>query len=115
MLVEKGPRVQRDEQGRSAAIYRWNPGVASRSLGGTAFVLLNGCMVSLNAVGTHIWELCQSGSNPAQLAAAITERFDATADVAARDVMQFLAILVSKELLVIDGQAATKDSTGDEQ
>ena len=49
----------------------WNQRVACRTIKSTAFVYVGGRMVSLNEVGTRIWELFKDGATLASVSAAI--------------------------------------------
>jgi len=81
-------------------IYAWNPKVATRTLEGTAFVLLEGRMISLNAVGTRIWELCKSGASLPSIVASIIAEFDTVEEIARRDAEAFLAALTERGMLL---------------
>ena len=85
-----------------SAIYAWNPKVASRTLDDTAFVLLQSSMVSLNDVGTYLWEHFKKGSTVEEAVTAIVSEFETTDDVARKDIVEFVNSLLNKNLLVID-------------
>lgn len=80
-------------------IYCWNPKVATRTLDGTAFVLLNSRMVSLNPVGTCVWDLLRDGSSVHQVAEIIAQEFDTTLRIASRDTAAFVEGLLQRRLL----------------
>lgn len=79
----------------------WNPKVASRTLEDTAFVLVHGRMVTLNSVGTRVWELFERAATPRQVSAAIEREFETTAEQALSDVQSFAASLLERELLIL--------------
>jgi hypothetical protein len=84
------------------AIYAWNPKVASRTLDDTAFVLLQSSMVSLNDVGTYLWEHFKKTSTVEEAVTAVVSEFETTDDVARKDIVEFVNSLLNKNLLVID-------------
>lgn len=84
------------------ASYAWNPKVASRTLDDTAFVLLQSSMVSLNDVGTYLWEHFKKGSTVEEAVTAVVSDFETTDEVARTDIVEFVDSLLNKNLLVID-------------
>ena len=83
-----------------ASQFRWNPRVATRTLDHTAFVLLQSRMVSLNEVGTFLWEHYKQASSVDAAVEAVVNSF-ATPDSDARpDVVEFTRELLNKDLLV---------------
>lgn len=86
----------------TAACYAWNPKVASRTLDDTAFVLLQSSMVSLNDVGTYLWEHFKTGSTIGEAVHAVVSEFETTDDVAHTDIVEFVDSLLNKNLLVVD-------------
>lgn len=80
--------------------YCWNDRVACRTLDGTAFVLLDSRMVSLNEVGTVVWEAFENGCTLNKAIDVIVARFDVIATVAESDVRLFVGDLVQRQLLV---------------
>ena len=85
-----------------SACYAWNPKVASRTLDDTAFVLLQSSMVSLNDVGTYLWEHFKTGSSVEEAVKAVVSEFETTDDVARKDIVEFVHSPLNKNLLVID-------------
>ena len=81
------------------AHFVWNPRVACRTLDETAFILLQSKMVSLNEVGTYIWEHFKNASTVAQAATAVEKEFDVASKIADRDVREFVETLLNKALL----------------
>ncbi len=84
----------------SGSAFRWNPRVASRTLKGTAFVLLNSRMLRLNEVGTRIWERFEHGATVQEVAAAVVDEFETTLAQAAPDIQELVAELVRKDMLI---------------
>ena len=82
--------------------YRWNPRVATRTYDGTAFILLDSRMVSLNEVGSRIWELCRDGAELDEVGRMIAQEFETTEDVARRDAEQFVTDLVARDMLLTE-------------
>ena len=54
----------------------------------------------LTVTGAHLWERLAGWSTPAELAAALVERFEVSSEIAAADVAAFLAQL--RELGAVD-------------
>lgn len=79
---------------------KWNSKVACRTLEGTAFILLKSRMVSLNEVGTFIWEQFEKGSTIEGVAAQVVKQFETSLDAARTDAREFVRALVEKEMLV---------------
>jgi hypothetical protein len=82
--------------------YRWNPAVATRTLDGTAFVLVHSRMVSLNDAGTRIWALCQGGATVDSVAQLLTSEYDVDLGRATGDAHSFLETLRERGMLVRD-------------
>ena len=81
-------------------VYRWHPKVACRTLDGTAFILADSRMLSLNPVGSRIWDLLETGATIADLSATIAGEFETTREVAAADISHFIDDLLTRQLLV---------------
>lgn len=79
---------------------KWNSKVACRTLEGTAFILLKSRMVSLNEVGTFIWEQFEKGTTIEGVAAQVVKQFETSLDAARTDAREFVRALVEKEMLV---------------
>ena len=80
--------------------WMWNPKVACRTLDGTAFILLNSRMLSLNEVGTFLWDRLENGANLDALVADVLSEFETTTEQARNDAQAFVHTLVEKELLI---------------
>ena len=80
--------------------WKWNPNVACRTLEGTAFILLNSRMLSLNEVGTFLWDRLENGSCVEALSAEVENAFDTTQEEAQGDTQVFVNTLIEKELLI---------------
>lgn len=81
--------------------YLWNPRVACRTLEGTAFVLMNSRLLSLNEVGTRIWGLLEKPHSVSEVTEQIVAEFDTDRDTALRDACAFVEQLVERHVLVI--------------
>ena len=81
-------------------VYRWNPKIACRTIEQTAFILFQSQMVSLNDVGSFVWEYFKEPSSIRNAVAAVTEEFETTPKEATNDVDAFVAQLVERQLLV---------------
>lgn len=69
-------------------------GQASRNVNGEALIVLTERrhLHRLNAVGTRVWECCDE-KRISEIVSAIVAEFEVDADVAARDVCEFLGSL----------------------
>jgi hypothetical protein len=56
-------------------------------------------VMGLNPVGSFVWGLLDGQRTPVQIAAAVADRFQITADRAAADVGAFLAALSARGLI----------------
>ena len=81
-------------------MWKWNPKVACRTLEGTAFILLNSRMLSLNEVGTFLWDRLEEGASLEHLIGDVLEEFDAEKTQAKEDAQVFVETLLEKELLI---------------
>ena len=81
-------------------VYGWNPKIACRTIEETAFILFKSRMVSLNEVGTFVWEYFREPSSLKDAVAAVSEEFETTPKEATNDVDAFVAQLVERQLLV---------------
>ena len=81
-------------------LYQWNPEIACRTLEETAFILHQSKMVSLNDVGTFIWECFKQACPISDVVAAVVDEFDTSHQEAQKDVEEFVAELLGQDLLV---------------
>ncbi len=93
-------------------VYGWHHRVACRTLEGTAFVLLSGRMLSLNAVGTRIWELFENGATVDDVAAQVVDEFETSLDVAKTDTENFVEQLLERDLLIIANKSNNTGQSG---
>lgn len=61
----------------------------------------NGTFYSTQKVGMRIWEMLQSGATFGDLCKSITDEFEVTPDIAARDISIFVAELDRNQLIQI--------------
>lgn len=82
-------------------------GQASRNVNGEALVVLTERrqLHRLNAVGTRVWEICDD-KRVSEIVDAIVAEFEVHADVAERDVCEFLENLSELGAVEIDSGAA---------
>lgn len=57
-------------------------------------------MLSLNDVGSRVWELFKDGATIQSVILAIVDEFEVTPDVAGQDVQLFVKELLERQLLV---------------
>ena len=88
------------EANSEAREYQWNPRIACRTLEDTAFILHESKMVSLNEVGTFIWEQFKKPRAKSAVVDAVENEFDAPRADIAKDVDVFVESLLERALLV---------------
>lgn len=78
------------------------PGVAARIVEGDAVIVQpgEGLVTVLNPVGSRIWERMETPRTPRELAEALSAEFEVSPDQALSDVLEFLADLRDKGLVV---------------
>ncbi len=83
-----------------------HPQVASRVVDGTAVIVLadSGEVSMLNSVGTRVWELVDGKRSVREIANAIVNEYDVTADVAERDVASFMQLLIDAKAVTLQDQ-----------
>ncbi|MEE2959926.1 MAG: PqqD family protein [Myxococcota bacterium] len=86
---------------REDAKFQWNPRVASRTLDDTAFVLFDSRMVSLNEVGTYIWETYKHPHTTTEVTGGVVGEFETTSEQARQDTLEFTNALLKKSLLIL--------------
>ena len=84
----------------AAEVLARNERLATRTLDDTAFILLRSKMVSLNDVGTFVWDHFASPSTVGDATRAVLDEFDTTEAQARPDVRTFVADMLSRSLLV---------------
>ena len=83
--------------------FKWSPRVASRTLEETAFILNQSQMVSLNPVGTFVWDQLKSTPKSLEeLTGLVTEEFEVDSKTAAHDIEEFLKALINESLVVAE-------------
>ena len=90
--------------------FKWSPRVASRTLEETAFILNQSQMVSLNPVGTFVWDQLKGTSKSLEeLTGAVTTEFEVEAATATQDIEQFLRELIQESLVVVENDEASAE------
>lgn len=90
--------------------FKWSPRVASRTLEETAFILNQSQMVSLNPVGTFVWDkLKGTALSLDELTGAVTAEFEVEAATATKDIEQFLRELIKESLVVVEDDEASAE------
>ena len=90
--------------------FKWSPRVASRTLEETAFILNQSQMVSLNPVGTFVWDQLKGSSKSLEeLTGTVTTEFEVEASTAKEDIEQFLRELIQESLVVIENDEASAE------
>lgn len=90
--------------------FKWSPRVASRTLEETAFILNQSQMVSLNPVGTFVWDQLKGASKSLEeLTGAVTTEFEVEAATATQDIEQFLRELIQESLVVVENDEASAE------
>jgi hypothetical protein len=85
------------------AKFRQNPRTAGRVIDGLAFVVTpdDNKLHTLNATGTEIWRLAETGCTLDEMAAALAHRFAVEPTVARGDAGRFTDDLVSRGILEV--------------
>lgn len=83
------------------SVLAWNSEAACRTIDGTAFVLLRSRMVSLNSVGSFVWERFEKGAKVGEVVDAVVESFEIDRETALADTIEFIRTLKEKEMLVV--------------
>lgn len=78
----------------------WNAKVACRTIDGTAFILNDGQMVSLNGVGSFIWAKFEEGSTIEDAIDAVLDFYDVDVKTARADSIEFIRTLRDRNMLV---------------
>ena len=90
--------------------FKWSPRVASRTVEETAFILNQSQMVSLNPVGTFVWDkLKGTALSLDELTGAVTAEFEVDAATATQDIEQFLRELIKESLVVVEDDEASAE------
>ncbi len=84
---------------------RWNPkrsDIAAKVLDGEAVIinLVRGTYYSMDGVGAAVWELLETGCTLAELTAAITQSYGASAERARQDLLVLVENLLAEGLIV---------------
>ena len=81
---------------------RHDPGTASRVFGDEAVIITpaENMVRMLDEVGSRIWRLADGSRTVDEIAAALTDEYEVTAEEAGTSVTSFVQALVEKELLV---------------
>ncbi|MED5464471.1 MAG: PqqD family protein [Myxococcota bacterium] len=87
-------------------VYVWNPKIACRTLEDTAFILYQSRMVSLNEVGTFIWERFREPARVLEVVDEVLEHFETTREQATSDVDGFVRLLAARDLVIVGGEAS---------
>ncbi len=80
--------------------YRWHPKIATRTLDGAAFILLGSRMLSLNEVGTCLWQSFERGATIEQACTEVVASFEAQPEQVRKDATQFIDQLLERGMLV---------------
>ena len=88
----------------SSAAFQQNPDTLTRTIDGLDVIMdsKNGKVLSLNEVGTFIWEMAQLSCSKEEILNAVCSQFEVTREKAADDLEEFILVLRKKELLAID-------------
>ena len=83
-----------------------SPWSDSYTLEDTAFILYQSRMVSLNEVGTFIWERFREPAGVCEIVDSVLEQFETTRAQASCDVEEFVRLLAARDLVVARVEAA---------
>ena len=87
----------------SSPVYQQNPRTAGRVIDGLAFIVTpdDHKLHTLNATGTHIWELAAKGCTLPEVADSLSKRFQVDEASARSDAERFLDDLVGRGILSV--------------
>lgn len=90
---------------KSSVIWKQSPSMITRTIDGLAVIMdpQEGKVLSLNSVGTLIWEMADGSNTTEQIVAAVCGEFDVQKELAASDLEEFVEILAGKKLLLVEG------------
>lgn len=88
----------------TSALWKQNPAIITRTIDGLAVIMdpQEGMVLSLNPVGTLIWEMADGNYTQDDIVAAVCSEFDVRRDAASADLMEFAAVLLEKRLLIAE-------------
>lgn len=87
---------------KSSVAWKQNPEMITRTIDGQAVILApqEGLVLTLNEVGTLIWEMAEGSSTQEDILAAICREFEVGSEQAMSDIEEFAATLEKKGLLL---------------
>jgi len=88
----------------NSAIWAQNPAVITRTIDGLAVIMdpREGKVLSLNPVGTLIWEMADGKNSREEILAAVCSEFDVSSELASSDLAEFVETLAGKNLLLAE-------------
>ena len=88
----------------SFTVLKQNPEMITRTIDGYAVIMdpQEGKILTLNEVGTRIWELAEVHSTKEDIVAAICREFQIDREQAAADMEEFSQTLLHKRLLLLE-------------
>jgi len=95
--------------------YAWHSKIACRQLEDTAFILLNSRMISLDPIGSRIWQWFEQGSTVGEAAEKLNKEYEVSVNQAQLDVKTFVDDLCERELLVACESESSANALAKEQ
>lgn len=89
----------------NSAVWKQNPDMVTRTIDGLAVIMdpHEGKILSLNPVGTLVWEMANGIHTQDDILKAICSEFDVCREVASCDLVEFAETLLGKGLLLEEG------------
>lgn len=89
---------------KNSAIWKQNPAMITRTIDGLAVIMdpQEGRVLSLNPVGTLIWDMADGSNAQEDILTAVCSEFDVSRDEASPDLVEFVEKLAGKNLLLVE-------------
>lgn len=88
----------------SSIVLKQNPEMITRTIDGYAVIMdpQEGKVLTLNEVGTLVWELAESSSTKEDILIQICREFEVGREEALADMEEFTKTLIEKRLLILE-------------
>ncbi len=89
---------------KSSVMWKQNPAMITRTIDGLAVIMdpQEGKVLSLNLVGTLIWEMANGNNTQEEILAAVCNEFDVCRELASSDLTEFVETLAGKSLILVE-------------
>lgn len=89
---------------KNSVIWKQNPAIITRKIDRLAVIMdpQEGKVLSLNPVGTLIWDMADGNNTEEEILAAVCSEFDVRRETASTDLVEFVETLSGKSLLLVE-------------